>query len=86
MLTEKAKEQQLASPTSPTRPMAGLSLNRSPPPPPRPSALSKPGAISSSSKPAARQSESEEEEDENDPFADRNEVVTPAVEKQQPQW
>jgi hypothetical protein len=27
-----------------------------------------------------------EEEDENDPFADRNEVETPAIEKEEPKW
>ncbi|KAL8418818.1 hypothetical protein RB594_002142 [Gaeumannomyces avenae] len=84
MLSEKSKEQ--SSPTSPAGQMAGLSLNRSPPPPPRPSALSKPGANPSSSRPAAQQPESEEEDDENDPFTDRNEVVTPGLEKTQPRW
>lgn len=28
----------------------------------------------------------EEEEDENDPFADRNAVETPMVEKSEPKW
>ena len=27
-----------------------------------------------------------EEEDENDPFADRNAVVTPKVEREEPKW
>lgn len=31
-------------------------------------------------------SEPEEEDDENDPFADRNAVITPRVERSEPNW
>ncbi|KAH8887691.1 hypothetical protein GQ53DRAFT_784267 [Thozetella sp. PMI_491] len=90
MATEKAKGKEAASPTSPpVGGMAGLSIDPSPPPqpsrpsaPPRPSATSKP--------PAHRHVEpsddEEEDEDENDPFADRNAVVTPRVEQGEPSW
>ncbi|KAK8023027.1 Protein lsb5 [Apiospora marii] len=80
MATEKGKAPMSpTSPKSPSSEMAGLSLGPSPPPrpvvpPPRPSALSKPAA-----RPAPPPVEDDpsdaEEEDENDPFADRNEVV-----------
>jgi hypothetical protein len=85
VLSEKGKEHQTSPSSPPAGQMAGLSLSRSPPPP-RPSALSKPSVRSPPARSAASHSESEEEEDENDPFADRNAVVTPSVEKAQPKW
>ncbi|KAK3381302.1 hypothetical protein B0H63DRAFT_524031 [Podospora didyma] len=99
MATEKAKGGKSGSPTSPRSPlagMAGLSLSPSSPPqpprpmpPPRPSATTKPSM--SSPRQVRRQMESEseddfEEEDENDPFADRNALVTPKVEHDEPKW
>ncbi|KAI1777118.1 hypothetical protein F4818DRAFT_409218 [Hypoxylon cercidicola] len=92
MATEK--HSQATSPTSPSSPVpeiAHLSINPSPPPrpvpPPRPSAASKPVIAPR----RAPQPESDEEdyyvdEDENDPFADRNAVVTPKVERGEPRW
>ncbi|KAI2628786.1 hypothetical protein GGR54DRAFT_363041 [Hypoxylon sp. NC1633] len=98
MATEKHK--QAMSPTSPSSPtspispvpdMAHLNIEPSPPPrpmpPPRPSAASKPMI---SSRPAPEPDSDEEDdyadEDENDPFADRNAVVTPKVERGEPRW
>ncbi|KAJ9151353.1 VHS domain-containing protein [Pleurostoma richardsiae] len=98
MATEKGKAAS-GSPSSPTTEFATLSVRSpSPPPPPapprpaappRPSATSKPVALP----PAPRRTvedDSEEddidEEDENDPFADRNAVVTPKVERGEPRW
>lgn len=85
------------SPTSATGPgipvpeMAGLSLAPSPPPrpmpPPRPSATSKP-LTSPRAPPAPVEADQDEyaSEDEDDPFADRNALVTPRVEKDEPKW
>ncbi|KAL1850114.1 hypothetical protein VTK73DRAFT_9750 [Phialemonium thermophilum] len=61
-----------------------------PPRPPRPSALSKP-PLPASPRPAPAENESDggenvDDEDENDPFADRNAVVTPKVERGEPRW
>lgn len=54
--------------------MAGLKIGNhnahAPPPPP----------------PPPPQEEEEEEEDEDDPFADRNAVETPRIEKGEPKW
>lgn len=74
-----------ASPPPPPRPAA----------PPRPSAMSKPqsshlalpgksGTYSAGN--GDDDSEDEEDADENDPFADRNAVVTPKVERAEPTW
>ncbi|KAI6088675.1 hypothetical protein F4821DRAFT_257854 [Hypoxylon rubiginosum] len=91
MATEKHQATSPASPSSPVPEMAHLSVNPSPPPrpvpPPRPSAASKPVIAPR----RAPQPESDEEddyadEDENDPFADRNAVVTPKVERGEPRW
>ncbi|XXG95899.1 hypothetical protein Hte_002174 [Hypoxylon texense] len=92
MATEK--HSQAASPTSPSSPvpeMAHLSVNPSPPPrpvpPPRPSAASKP--VIAPRRPPQPESDEEDDyvdEDENDPFADRNAVVTPRVERGEPRW
>ncbi|KAK3316065.1 hypothetical protein B0H66DRAFT_276250 [Apodospora peruviana] len=90
------------SPRPPMAGMAGLSLSTSPPPPqpprpsppPRPSATSKP---SMSAPPPRRQqhvpsdddaddSDYQDDEDENDPFADRNALTTPKVERDEPKW
>ncbi|KAI4871108.1 hypothetical protein F4820DRAFT_401488 [Hypoxylon rubiginosum] len=88
------KHSQSTSPTSPSSPvpeMAHLSVNPSPPPrpvpPPRPSAASKP--VLAPRRPPQPESEEEDDyvdEDENDPFADRNAVVTPKVERGEPRW
>ncbi|KAI2468361.1 hypothetical protein F4781DRAFT_398551 [Annulohypoxylon bovei var. microspora] len=87
MATEK--HQQSMSPPNPSSPvseMAQLNFNPGHPsrpvPPPRPSAASKP-SISLHTIP---EPESEEDEDENDPFADRNAVITPRVESGEPRW
>ncbi|KAK3384229.1 hypothetical protein B0T24DRAFT_646238 [Lasiosphaeria ovina] len=97
--TEKAKGKEPNSPTSPRSPipgMVGLSLSTSPPPhpprpvpPPRPSAMTKPSM--SSPRQVRQQVESEDEddfdeEDENDPFADRNALATPKVDREEPKW
>ena len=93
MITEKGKEP--ASPTSPVPQMVGLSISRSPPPParpiapPRPSATSKPASPLPPARPPPQDDSDEddfEDEDENDPFADRNAVVTPKVERGEPSW
>lgn len=90
--TEKHK--QAMSPTSPSSPvpdMAHLSISPSPPPrpmpPPRPSAASKP-MIAPRLPPTPDSDEEDDyvDEDENDPFADRNAVVTPKVERGEPKW
>ncbi|KAI1416546.1 hypothetical protein F5Y13DRAFT_154195 [Hypoxylon sp. FL1857] len=95
MATEKHK--QAMSPTSPSSPsspvpdLAHLSINPSPPPrpvpPPRPSAASKP-TLSTRPPPPPDSDEDDDyaDEDENDPFADRNAVVTPKVESSEPKW
>lgn len=93
MMTEKGKSP--TSPGSPTSGMAGLHI-ASPPPqparpaaPPRPSAVSKPSSqLSVPGRAAAEYADAsdDEDEDENDPFADRNAVVTPKVERNEPAW
>jgi hypothetical protein len=72
---------------------AGLNVNESPPPKPaRPSGIGMPPPIpipSSSGKQRAQDSDPESdapEEDEDDPFADRNAVKTPYVEKDGMTW
>ncbi|KAI0469066.1 hypothetical protein F4859DRAFT_148215 [Xylaria cf. heliscus] len=97
MATEKHK--QSMSPTEPTSPsspvadMAGLNLNSPTSPrrsaPPRPSAQSKPSVPRLPVSPPSRRDEIDDdsaEEDENDPFADRNAVETPMVERGAPRW
>ncbi|KAJ8129581.1 hypothetical protein O1611_g4050 [Lasiodiplodia mahajangana] len=97
MATEKHKQSTSptspASPSSPVAEMAGLSLNPSVSPrrsaPPRPSAQSKPPAPARPISPPSRRYETDEEsadEDENDPFADRNAVETPMVDREEPRW
>ncbi|KAI0377001.1 hypothetical protein F5Y04DRAFT_265139 [Hypomontagnella monticulosa] len=92
MATEKHK--QSMSPTSPSSPvpdMAQLSISPSPPPkpmpPPRPSAASKP--VIAPRPPPTPDSDEEDDyadDDENDPFADRNALVTPKMERGEPKW
>ncbi|KAK5626119.1 hypothetical protein RRF57_001834 [Xylaria bambusicola] len=97
MATEKHKQSlsptEPASPSSPVADMAGLSLNSNnshrrsaPPRPSHPAKLPTPPPRPLS--PPSRQAESddESEEDENDPFADRNAVETPMVERGEPRW
>ncbi|OTB09537.1 hypothetical protein M426DRAFT_316086 [Hypoxylon sp. CI-4A] len=92
MATEKHKQAMSpSSPSSPVPEMATLSINPSPPPrpapPPRPSAASKPTvAVRPASPPDSEEEDDYADEDENDPFADRNAVVTPKVERGQPNW
>ncbi|KAI1129391.1 hypothetical protein F5Y10DRAFT_291131 [Nemania abortiva] len=97
MATEKHKQSTSptspASPSSPVADMASLSLNPSVSPrrsaPPRPSAQSKPPAPPRPVSPPSRRYDTDEEsadEDENDPFADRNAVETPMVERGEPRW
>ncbi|KAK9792087.1 hypothetical protein SCARD494_07135 [Seiridium cardinale] len=93
MATEKGK--QAMSPTgstgaiSPVPEMDSLSIAPTPPPrpmpPPRPSAMSK-AAVAPSPKPVEDDDDDEVSEDEDDPFADRNALVTPAVERAEPRW
>lgn len=77
------------SPPQPARPSA----------PPRPSATSKPvasttglsvlggaGARRTADSDESEPEDGDDEEDENDPFADRNAVVTPRVERGEPSW
>ncbi|KAI3335537.1 hypothetical protein F4824DRAFT_463802 [Ustulina deusta] len=82
-----------ASPSSPVADMAGLSLNPSissrRSAPPRPSPPSKLPAPPRPLSPLSHRGEVDEdsaEEDENDPFADRNAVETPMVERGEPRW
>ncbi|KAI0816197.1 hypothetical protein GGR55DRAFT_625878 [Xylaria sp. FL0064] len=97
MATEKHKQSMSptdpASPSSPVADMAGLSLNPSLPSrrsaPPRPSASSKLPIPPRARSPPSHRGESDDdsaEEDENDPFADRNAVETPMVERGEPRW
>ena len=68
-------------PTSPTKQLAGLHISRSPEPEARPPQPPRPI-------PPPEEDEEDDfvEEDENDPFADRNAVVTPKVERAEPSW
>jgi len=68
--------------------MAGLSLGepKPPPQPPRPSFVVMPPPNGKGKEAAEESEEEEEEEDENDPFADRNEVNTPRMEKDGMTW
>lgn len=62
--------------------LAGMMLEKRPAPPPRPSAASKPSQLAKSRPQESSDDEddnSNDEEDENDPFADRNAVVTPKM-------
>jgi LAS seventeen-binding protein 5 len=78
------------SPVSPVPEMAGLSISRSPPPrptpPPRPAALSKPTVPAKPTRPVVQDDSEEEEEEDDDPFADKNELETPHVEKGEARW
>ncbi|KAJ0119806.1 VHS domain-containing protein [Diaporthe amygdali] len=93
MMSEKVKSP--TSPGSPTSAMAGLHIDSPPAQPPRPAAPPRPSAVSKPSsqlsvpgRPPADYADAsdEEDEDENDPFADRNAVVTPKVERNEPAW
>jgi len=92
VLQERGKE--TGPPGSPIPQMAGLSMGppspMRPAAPPRPSAMSKPHSQSSHPPRVPVEDDSDEdnveEEDENDPFADRNAVVTPKVEREEPKW
>ncbi|KAI3321182.1 hypothetical protein HD806DRAFT_503214 [Xylariaceae sp. AK1471] len=97
MATEKHKQSMSptdpATPSSPVTDMVGLSLNPSTSPrpsaPPRPSAHSKPPAPPRPASLPSRRDDIDDdstEEDENDPFADRNAVETPMVEREEPRW
>ncbi|KAI1768574.1 hypothetical protein GGR53DRAFT_477481 [Hypoxylon sp. FL1150] len=91
MATEKHQATSPASPSSPVPEMAHLSVNPTPPsrpvPPPRPSAASKPViAPRRAPQPESDEEEDSMDEDENDPFADRNALATPKVEKGEPKW
>jgi hypothetical protein len=80
IISDKGKENEAVSQ------LAGLQIGKKspspetkrPPPPPRPTARPPP--------PAADEDSFGEEEDENDPFADRNALSTPMVEKSEPTW
>ncbi|EFQ36175.1 VHS domain-containing protein [Colletotrichum graminicola M1.001] len=95
MVSEKAK--QSMSPPPPD--VSGLSIGQTPssrpPPPPRPVPMSKPSPSVPAPAPAKpprppvqrAQSDSEGgEEDDDDPFADRNALETPATERPEPRW
>jgi LAS seventeen-binding protein 5 len=67
--------------SEPTQQLAGLHIGgkgkspeQRPPQPPRPA------------QPPPEEDDDFEEEDENDPFADRNAVTTPKVERSEPSW
>ncbi|GKT44222.1 protein lsb5 [Colletotrichum spaethianum] len=93
MATEKAK--QSMSPPPPD--VSGLSISHTPsprpPPPPRPVPMSRPSPpipAPAPAKPPRRpvqqvQPDSEEEDDD-DPFADKNALETPATERPEPRW
>ncbi|KEY66871.1 hypothetical protein S7711_05225 [Stachybotrys chartarum IBT 7711] len=92
MATAKGKEAMAStSPTSSQPPdLAGLSIGSSshrPPAPPRPAPASKP-APPSHQQQQQREAEDEDDDDDDDdnPFADRNVVETPAVERGEPRW
>jgi len=82
-------ERRTSGPTDAEEAFAGLSLNAtaaSPPKPPRPSGKAMPPPIpASATKPKARKIEPEDEDDD-DPFADRNAVKTPYMEKDGMTW
>ncbi|KAL7622237.1 hypothetical protein AAE478_007740 [Parahypoxylon ruwenzoriense] len=94
MATEKHK--QAMSPTSPSSPsspvpdISNLRIEPSPPPrpvpPPRPSAASKPVISRPAPEPDSDDEDDYADEDENDPFADRNAMVIPKVEGEEPKW
>lgn len=93
MMTEKGKSP--TSPGSPTTAMAGLHIDSPPPQPARPAAPPRPSAVSKpSSQPSVpgrapteyADASEDEDEDENDPFADRNALATPKVERTEPTW
>lgn len=79
LMSDKGKENEALSQLS------GLHIGKKspspegkrPPPPPRPAARPPP---------PVEDEDSEIEEDENDPFADRNALQTPKVEKDEPRW
>ncbi|CZS96583.1 related to LSB5-possible role in the regulation of actin cytoskeletal organization [Rhynchosporium graminicola] len=79
LMSEKGKEnetaQSLAGPN-----LAGSTSPRAPPPAPR----QPPRPVQPS--PPSDEEDEVEEEDENDPFADRNAVSTPQVERREPVW
>jgi LAS seventeen-binding protein 5 len=96
--TLNAKGKDTADADAPSDSVAGLSIEPSPPPqprrpsaPPRPSAQSKPvtplaRALQAQRAPPPPDDDNGEDEDENDPFADRNAVTTPKVERGEPRW
>ncbi len=76
-MSDKGKENATANQ------LAGLSISTKSPSPPRPPRQPPRPAP----QPEPEEDEDDfEEEDENDPFADRNAVVTPKVEKKEPVW
>ncbi|EEY21835.1 VHS domain-containing protein [Verticillium alfalfae VaMs.102] len=93
MATEKGKS---ATPDAPD--MAGLNLGASPPrplAPSRPGARSKPASVSPANAsgptkpprpPVQQVDDDDDDEDDDDPFADKNAVATPALERGQPSW
>jgi hypothetical protein len=76
-MSDKAKE------NAATNQLAGLSLGKSPSPPRPPRQPARPIP---QPEPEPEEEDDFEEEDENDPFADRNAVVTPGVEKRESDW
>ncbi|KAI1327403.1 hypothetical protein F5Y16DRAFT_195978 [Xylariaceae sp. FL0255] len=93
MATEKHQQAMSpvdAAPSSPVSDMAGLSIQPSPPSrpiaPPRPSAQAKASTPIVPEPQPARSQRNEVEEDDDDPFADRNAVETPMVERGEPMW
>ncbi len=78
MITEKGKENEA------TQQLAGLSIGKNPSPRAPPPPKQPPRPVQ---QPEEDEDEDDfEEEDENDPFADRNAVTTPKVEKREPVW
>ncbi|PNH49345.1 hypothetical protein VD0003_g7801 [Verticillium dahliae] len=92
MATEKGKN---ATPDAPD--MAGPHLGARPPrpmAPPPPGAGAKPASVSPANtpgptkppRPPVQQFDDDDDEDDDDPFADKNAVATPALERGQPSW
>ncbi|KAM0281696.1 hypothetical protein ACHAQH_003427 [Verticillium albo-atrum] len=92
MATEKGKTAAHGAPD-----VSGLNLGSSPPrpfAPPRPGASSKPASASPANasgptmppRPPVQQYDDDDEDDDDDPFADKNAVATPAIERGQPSW
>ena len=75
MATKKGKESLRRSSSPPVSELSGLHIK--PPAPPRPAARPRD---------EPEEEEEEEDDDDDDPFADRNVVETPAIERGEPRF